>query len=78
MFNNLTEGYYWLKNITFEDKAIFRPIRVFVKTEAGYFGKLWYSKGTYIQMIGSEDIFNLSYFETGWTGVEFIKLEEPK
>ncbi len=79
MINNLTEGWYWLKNNPYDDKVIYRPIRVFVIKESGYyFGHRWYPPGTYIQMIGSDDVMSLSYFETGWTGVEFIKLEEPK
>lgn len=81
MIDNLTEGYYWLKNISYEDKVIFRPISVFVKTEAGYIGSQWYSKGTYFQWIGDDRVYHINYLigePNPFKGVEFIKLEEPK
>jgi hypothetical protein len=81
--DNLTNGYYWLKNYSdLLEKAIFRPIRVTVLTESGYaFGARWYSPGTYIQWIGSDDVHPINYIigePNPFKGVEFIKLEEPK
>lgn len=73
---NLTAGYYWLKNTSY-DKKLVRPINVFVFTENGYhFNGNWVAKGTYIQMIGTDYVFQPSYFDE-WQDVEFIKLEEP-
>jgi hypothetical protein len=79
---NLTNGYYWLKNYSnLMEKDIFRPIRITVIEESGYyFSHQWYSPGTYFQWIGDDAVYHINYIiaePNPFEGVEFIKLEEP-
>lgn len=71
---DLTDGYYWIKNLDYEDKVIHRPILVTVIKESGYYFKnQWFSPGTYFQFMGNDSVHHINYLtDPLWKGLEFF------
>lgn len=76
--NTYRSGYYWFFNKDIvKGGTMCRPVLVHVLEEGTTYGRRWLPKGVYVQSIGSENINNISYWET-FEGARFVPFEVPK